>query len=114
VVAIVPLWKCATLPEWLQVKDHNDGWSERGGSEAEKHVLRGAFLREIGRHPVGAEWREAYEKGLPFRDFSRKLEASASFWLYDDEWVENRFKWAAKHSGLGCSENEGGFSIDGL
>ncbi|KIM79952.1 hypothetical protein PILCRDRAFT_822815 [Piloderma croceum F 1598] len=40
------------------------------------------------------------------KDFSRKLEASASFWLYDDEWVENRFKWAAKHPGLGCPENE--------
>jgi len=41
VATIVPLWKCATLPEWLQVEDHNDGWSENGGSEHDKQLLRG-------------------------------------------------------------------------
>jgi hypothetical protein len=32
--------------------------------------LRAIFLRETDRHPIGKDWREAYEKGLPFRDFS--------------------------------------------
>ena len=91
----------------MQVEDHNDGWSETGGSEEDKRVLRDVFLRETSRHPMGVEWREAYEKGLPFRNFSRKLESGASLWSYDGDWVKEHFAWAEKYPGLGCPELDG-------
>jgi hypothetical protein len=98
------LWKCATLPEWLQVEDHHDGRSESGGSEHDQQLLRAVFFTEIDHHPTGNDWREAYEKGLLFRDFSRNLESSATFWEYDGDWLDERFAWAAKYPGVGCSE----------
>jgi len=88
----------------LQVQEHTDGWSENGGSERDKELLRAVFLREVDRHQVGKDWREAYEKGLPFRDFSRKLASGASFWEYDGDWVKERFTWAANHPGVGYPE----------
>jgi hypothetical protein len=88
----------------LQGEDHNDGWSENGGSERDRELLRAVFLRETDYHSVGKDWREAYEKGLPFRDFSRKLASSASFWEYDGDWAKQRFAWAANHPGIGYPE----------
>ena len=55
----------------------------------------------MDRHSTGRDWREAYEKGLPFRDFSRKAASSASFWEYDSEWVQERLAWAGENPGVG-------------
>jgi hypothetical protein len=96
------LWKCANLPAWLQVEEHHDGWSESGGPEHDKQLLRAIFFREIGHNATGNDWRETYEKGFLFRDFSRKLESTAQFWEYDGDWMEERFAWAAKYPGIGC------------
>jgi len=101
VTAIGPLWKRAPLPEWLQVTDHNDWWLEQGGSESDRQMLLSIFMRESGYHQVGADWLEAYKKGLPIRDFSRKLAAGAFLWAYDSDRVNEWFTWAEKHPGLG-------------
>jgi len=86
VAAIVPLWKCATLPEWLKVTDHNDGWLEQGKSESDRQTLRFLFMQEAGYYQVGADWLDA---------------AGASLWSYGGDWVNERSTWAEKHLGLG-------------
>lgn len=99
---IAPLWECAVVPGWLLHLDDPESKYEGGSNEDRAHLLE-VFWKTMD----DTEWREAHERGKPFRRFTDRLSFSAAVWAMGggEKWVDDRLGWAMAHPGVAFSDD---------
>ncbi|KAG8829796.1 hypothetical protein FRC17_006031 [Serendipita sp. 399] len=94
-----PLWRCATVPSWLDTEEDT-------GEDGEAASLRQLFIDTISEGTQGQEWMQMYTHGKHFRTFASRLELGITFWGERDseDWVDERLRYAKIHPGVGLRE----------
>jgi hypothetical protein len=72
-----------------------------GGSAEDRKPLRELFLKKIEQCDPRGEWIRALERGRPFREFTHRMDYYVGVWADQEEWVDERIKWAEENLGVG-------------